>query len=214
MTGPLDTLATYGVLPAVVIDRALDADYLAEALVGGGLPVAEVTLRTPAALDAIRTLALRADTLVGAGTVLTATQVDQAVDAGATFVVSPGLSRPVVERCLELGVPVVPGTVTATEVMAALDLGVSCVNFFPALSAGGPPAVAALGDPFPGLRVIATGGIGPANAATYLALPQVVAVGGSWMVRRTLVQAREVTTIARLCREAVELVATARGTSA
>ncbi|WP_028048730.1 bifunctional 4-hydroxy-2-oxoglutarate aldolase/2-dehydro-3-deoxy-phosphogluconate aldolase [Cellulomonas sp. URHD0024] len=213
MTGVLDTLAAYGVLPVVVIDRALDADYLAEALVGGGLPLAEVTLRTPASLDAIRTLALRADTLVGAGTVLTPTQVDQAVDAGAAFVASPGFSRPVVERCVELGVPVVPGTVTPTEVMAALDLGVSCVNVFPAHAAGGPPAVAVLGEVFPDLRIIASGGIGPDDAASYLALPQVVAVGGSWMVRRTLVLAREVTTIARLCREAVELVAGVRSAS-
>ncbi|WP_426592466.1 bifunctional 4-hydroxy-2-oxoglutarate aldolase/2-dehydro-3-deoxy-phosphogluconate aldolase [Cellulomonas sp. McL0617] len=211
MTGVLDALSTHGVVPVVVIDRALDADYLAEALVGGGLPVAEVTLRTPAGLDAIRTLALRGDTLVGAGTVLTAAQVDQAVDAGAAFVVSPGLSRPVVERCLELGVPVVPGTVTPTEVMAALDLGVSCVKFFPAQTSGGVAAVEALAAPFPGLRIIPTGGIGPDNAAAYLALGPVAAVGGSWMVSRTLVQAREVTTIARLCREAVELVGTARG---
>lgn len=210
MTGVLDTLAAHGVLPVIVIDRALDADYLAEALVGGSLPVAEVTLRTPAALDAIRTLALRADTVVGAGTVLTATQVDQAVDAGATFVVSPGLSRPVVERCLELAVPVVPGVVTPTDVMAALDLGLSCVKFFPAQASGGAPAVEALGEPFPGLEFIPTGGIRSENAAAYLALRSVVAVGGSWMAPRSLIQAREVTTIARLCREAVELVGAAR----
>ena len=173
MTDLLARIASFGVLPVVVIDRALDADYLAEALVGGGLPIAEVTLRTPAGLDAIRALALRGDTLVGAGTVLTATQVDQAVDAGATFVVSPGLSRTVVERCLELGVLVVPGVVTATEVMAAMELGLDCVKFFPAETSGGAAAVAALAAPFPDLRVIPTGGIGPDNAASYLALPSV-----------------------------------------
>lgn len=211
MTDVLAALEAHGVVPVVVMDRALDADYLAEALVGGGLPVAEVTLRTPAGLGAIRTLALRADTLVGAGTVLTATQVDQAVDAGATFVVSPGLSRPVVERCLELGVPVVPGAVTPTEVMAALDLGISCVKFFPAQTSGGPAAVAALGAPFADLRFVPTGGIGPDNAAAYLRTPGVVAVGGSWMVSRTLIQARDVTTIQHMCREAVELVRSVRG---
>ena len=213
MTDVLGTLQHYGVVPVVVIDRALDADYLAEALVGGGLPVAEVTLRTPAGIAAIRTLALRGDTLVGAGTVLTASQVDEVADAGAAFVVSPGLSRPVVERCLELGIPVVPGAVTATEVMAALDLGLDCVKFFPAETSGGAAAVEALGAPFGGLRLIPTGGVGPHNAAGYLRLPAVVAVGGSWMVSRNLLQARDVTTIARLCREAVEIVTRARTAS-
>ena len=210
MTDVLGTLQSYGVVPVVVIDRALDADYLAEALVGGGLPVAEVTLRTPAAIAAIRTLALRGDTLVGAGTVLTATQVDQAVDAGASFVVSPGLSRPVVERCLELGVPAVPGAVTATEVMTALDLGLDCVSFFPAATSGGVAAVAALSAPFARLRVLPTGGVERHDAASYLALPGVLAVGGSWMVPRDVLQARDVTAIARRCREAVEIVVGAR----
>lgn len=210
MTDVLGTLQRYGVVPVVVIDRALDADYLAEALVGGGLPIAEVTLRTPAGIAAIRTLALRGDTLVGAGTVLTATQVDEVVDAGATFVVSPGMSRAVVERCLELGVTVVPGAVTATEVMAALDLGLDCVKFFPAETSGGVAAVEALGAPFAGMRVLPTGGVGPHNAAAYLAVPAVIAVGGSWMVSRSLLQARDVTAIARLCRESVEIVTRSR----
>ena len=212
MTAVLDALGIHGVLPVVVMDRALDADYLAEALVAGGLPIVEVSLRTPAGIDAIRSLALRGDTLVGAGTVLTSSQVELAVDAGAAFVVSPGLSRPVVERCLELGVPVMPGVVTPTEAMAALDLGVSCVSYFPAQVSGGAAAVEALVAPFAGLQVVPTGGVRPHDVAAYLSARGVVAVGGSWMVSPKHVRARDVTTIARLCHEAVELVAAARRT--
>ena len=169
-------------VPVVVLQEVADAGLLAEALVAGGLPVAEVTFRTPAAGEAIRVMADRGDVLVGAGTVLTVAQVDRAVAAGARFVVSPGLSRAVVERCFEHGVLALPGAVTATEVQAALELGLDTVKFFPAGTSGGVAAIKALAAPFGQVRFVPTGGVGPANLGEYLALPSVVAVGGSWMV--------------------------------
>lgn len=201
----LDELATHRLVPVVVLDRDTDADALGDALVAGGLPVAEVTFRTDAAAGAIARLAARGDVLVGAGTVLTPEQVDRAVDAGARFVVSPGLAAPVVERSLERGVLPLPGAVTATEVMAALALGLTAVKFFPASTSGGAPAVAALGAPFAQVRFVPTGGIGPANLAEYLALPNVAAVGGSWMVPRAAIAAGDADAVATLCRDAVAL---------
>lgn len=182
-----DLLAALGrhlLVPVVVIDDARAADGLGDGLVAGGLPVAEVTFRTDAGVEALRRLAGRGDLLVGAGTVLTPAQVDQAARAGAAFVVSPGFSPAVVERCRERGVLPLPGAVTATEIQAALEAGLSTVKFFPAESSGGAAAVGALAAPFGGLSVMPTGGIGPANLAQYLALPAVHAVGGSWMVPR------------------------------
>ncbi len=169
-----------------------------------------MTLRTPAAPDVIRVLSERGDILVGAGTVLTAAQVDTAVEAGATFIVSPGLSRAVVERCLERGVLPIPGTVTATEVQAALELGLDTVKFFPAESTGGAPAIAALAAPFAGVSFIPTGGITAANLDTYLALPSVAAVGGSWVVPRDLVRSRNVSSLVGLIASAVTQVKASR----
>ncbi|GIG40208.1 bifunctional 4-hydroxy-2-oxoglutarate aldolase/2-dehydro-3-deoxy-phosphogluconate aldolase [Cellulomonas phragmiteti] len=209
-TSVLDRLAAHRLVPVVVIDDAQDADALGAALVAGGLPVAEVTFRTPAAADAIRVLRARGDVLVGAGTVLTAAQVDQAVAAGADYVVSPGTSRAVVERCAEHGVLALPGAVTATEVQAALELGVTTVKFFPAGASGGAAAVAALAAPFGGVRFVPTGGIGPADLADYLALPAVAAVGGSWMVPRDLVRAGGTAAVRTLVADAVTLATSLR----
>ncbi|GIG21472.1 ketohydroxyglutarate aldolase [Cellulomonas chitinilytica] len=191
----------------VVLDDAAHAAGLADALVAGGLPVAEVTFRTAAAPDAIRAMADRGDVLVGAGTVLTPAQVDQAVAAGASFVVSPGTSRAVVERCQEHGVLALPGAVTASEVMAALELGVTTVKFFPAGTSGGAPAIAALAAPFGDVGFVPTGGVGPGNLHEYLAIPSVRAVGGSWMVPRDLVRAGELTAVKDLTAAAVALAA-------
>jgi 2-dehydro-3-deoxyphosphogluconate aldolase/(4S)-4-hydroxy-2-oxoglutarate aldolase len=198
-------------VPVVVLDDAADAGPLADALVGGGLPVAEVTFRTAAAGDAIRAMADRGDILLGAGTVLTPAQVDQAVAAGASYVVSPGLSRAVVERCAEHGVLALPGAVTATEVQAALELGLTTVKFFPAGTSGGAPAIAALTAPFADVRFIPTGGIGPANLADYLRIDAVVAVGGSWMVPRDRIRSGDFAAVRRLTAEAVALVRADRG---
>ena len=178
----LTQLTQHRLVPVVVLQDAADASLLADALDTGGLPVAEITLRTAAAAEAIRIVADRGDVLVGAGTVLTAAQVDQAVAAGARYVVSPGTRRAVVERCAEHGVPALPGAVTATEVQAALELGLDTVKFFPAGTSGGAAAIKALAAPFGDMRFVPTGGIGPANLADYLAVPTVAAVGGSWMV--------------------------------
>lgn len=180
------------------------------ALVAGGLPVAEVTFRTAAAADAIRVLRERGDVLVGAGTVLTPEQVDQAVAAGASYVVSPGTSRAVVERCVEHGVVPLPGAVTATEVQTALELGITTMKYFPAATSGGAPAIAALAAPFGGVRFVPTGGIGPTNLHEYLALPCVAAVGGSWMVPRAAVRAGR-GEIEALVADAVALASALRG---
>ncbi|WP_432502002.1 bifunctional 4-hydroxy-2-oxoglutarate aldolase/2-dehydro-3-deoxy-phosphogluconate aldolase [Kineococcus arenarius] len=203
----LTALANHRVVPVVVLDDAAHADPLAAALVAGGLPVAEITFRTPAAEESIRRVAARGDVLVGAGTVLTPAQVDRAVAAGAAYVVSPGLSRAVVERCAEHGVPVLPGAVTATEVQAALELGVGTVKFFPAGTSGGPAAVRALSAPFPDVRFVPTGGVGPANLHEWLALPAVTAVGGSWMVPRERIAAGDLAAVRALTAEAVALAA-------
>lgn len=199
----LSALTAARIVPVVVLDDAADAGPLAEALVAGGLPVAEVTFRTAAAQDSIRTMAERGDMLVGAGTVLTPQQVDEAVDAGASYVVSPGLSRAVVERCGERGVLALPGAVTATEIQAALELGLTTVKFFPAGTSGGAPAIAALAAPFGGVRFVPTGGVGPKNLQDYLSIPAVAAVGGSWMVPRDRVTAGDFDGVRELTAEAV-----------
>nr|WP_152231632.1 bifunctional 4-hydroxy-2-oxoglutarate aldolase/2-dehydro-3-deoxy-phosphogluconate aldolase [Georgenia ruanii] len=202
---PLSALAAARLVPVVVLDDAAHAAPLAAALVAGGLPVAEVTFRTAAAADAIAAMAARGDILVGAGTVVTPAQVDQAADAGATYVVSPGLSRAVVERCRERGVLALPGAVTASEVQAALELGLDTVKFFPAGTSGGAAAIKALAAPFGQVRFVPTGGIGPANLHEYLAVPAVAAVGGSWMVPRDLVAAGDFAAITELTADAVAL---------
>ena len=201
--GIFEELGRHRIVPVVVLDDAGQAAPLASALIEGGLPVAEVTFRTAAAADAIRVIAARGDVLVGAGTVLTAEQVDAAVAAGAGYVVSPGLSRAVVERCAHHGVPVLPGAVTATEVQAALELGCSTLKFFPAGTSGGPAAIRALAAPFGQVRFVPTGGVGAANLADYLSIPVVVAVGGSWMVPRAAIASGDWATIRDLTRAAV-----------
>ena len=201
----LSVLSASRLVPVVVLDDASVASSLAGALVAGGLPIAEVTFRTAAAQDAIRAMVDRGDILVGAGTVLNVTQVDQAVAAGARYVVSPGLSRAVVERCQELSVLALPGAVTATEIQAALELGVTTVKYFPAGTSGGAAAIAALAAPFGAVRFVPTGGVGPKNLAEYLAIPAVAAVGGSWMVPRDLVKAGDFDRIRRLTADAVAL---------
>jgi 2-dehydro-3-deoxyphosphogluconate aldolase/(4S)-4-hydroxy-2-oxoglutarate aldolase len=202
----LAQLSAARLVPVVVLDDAADADPLAAALVAGGLPVAEVTFRTDAAEESIRAMSARGDMLVGAGTVLTPAQVDLAVAAGASYIVSPGLSRAVVERCQEHGVLALPGAVTATEVQAALEMGLTTVKFFPAGTSGGAPAIAALAAPFVGVQFVPTGGVGPKNLHEYLAIDAVVAVGGSWMVPRATVRDGNFAEITRLTAEAVALL--------
>ncbi len=198
------------VIPVVVIRELETALPLADALELGGLPVAEVTFRTAAAADAIRRIATETAVLVGAGTVVRPEQVDLAVGAGARFIVTPGFSAEVVERCNEQNVLVIPGVATATEVIAALDHGLDVLKFFPAEAAGGVTLLRALQAPFPGVRWVPTGGVNAANAASYLTLPSVAAVGGSWMVAPELLAARDFAAVTDLTREAVSLGAGVR----
>ena len=202
----VDSLVAHRLVPVIIADDEGSAAPLADALIAGGLPVAEVTLRTPAALAVIRAMSRHDGLLVGAGTVLDADQVDAAADAGAAFVVSPGLSRSVVERARERGLLVVPGVATATEAQAALGLGLDLVKFFPAETSGGAAAIRALSAPFAALRFLPTGGIGPHNVMEYLDLPAVAAVGGSWMVPRDVVARADVIGLTALVAAAVDLV--------
>jgi 2-dehydro-3-deoxyphosphogluconate aldolase/(4S)-4-hydroxy-2-oxoglutarate aldolase len=172
------------VVPVLVIDDAKNAAPLAAALTEGGLPCAEVTFRTKAAVDALRRMRdAQPDMLIGAGTVLTPTQVDTALDAGATFIVAPGFNPVVVDYCLERDVPVFPGVCTPSEVEAALMRGLRVVKFFPAEPAGGLPYLKAIAAPYGEVEFMPTGGITRANLGSYLAFPRIVACGGWWMAR-------------------------------
>ena len=216
MAGPmsdqdvLGLLCAGGVVPVVVVEDADHVRGLGSALKRGGLPVAEVTFRTEASIRALRALAADSDLLVGAGTVIRAQQVDIARDAGARFVVTPGFSQRVIERCRELGMPVIPGVSTATEVIAALDHGCELLKFFPAEASGGAATIRALQGPFPHVRFIPTGGVSAASAPVYLRLPSVVAVGGSWMVAPELLREGDFARVSRLTEEAVLVAAQAR----
>lgn len=206
MLSVLDQLGAARIVPVVIVDNADQGVGVARALADGGLPVAEVTFRTPGARDAVAAIAAQVpDVLVGAGTVLTADQVDDAARAGARFIVSPGLSVAVVERAREHGLPVLPGVATPTEIMAALDLGLDYLKLFPAGVVGGPAAVKAFAAPFGNVRFIPTGGVSAANLADYLALPAVHAVGGSWMAEAALARAGEFAEITTRTRAAVAL---------
>ncbi|WP_318842828.1 bifunctional 4-hydroxy-2-oxoglutarate aldolase/2-dehydro-3-deoxy-phosphogluconate aldolase [Myceligenerans pegani] len=202
----LERLGRARVVPVVVVDDAEQGLGVAEALEGGGLPVAEVTFRTSGARDAIE--AITADhpgMLVGAGTVVNPRQVDEAVAAGASFLVSPGLSESVVRAAREAGVPILPGVATASDIMAALELGVTTVKLFPAGVVGGPGAIKALSAPFGQVTFVPTGGVTAANLPDYLALSSVLAVGGSWMVDKELVVAGDFAEITRRTAQAVAI---------
>ncbi|GGT26650.1 bifunctional 4-hydroxy-2-oxoglutarate aldolase/2-dehydro-3-deoxy-phosphogluconate aldolase [Streptomyces purpureus] len=194
------------VVPVVVLDDAADAVPLARALVAGGLPAIEVTLRTPAALGAIRAIADGVpEAVVGAGTVLTARGVRDAVAAGARFLVSPGWTDALVQAMRASGVPFLPGVSTASEVVALLERGVSEMKFFPAEAAGGIPYLKSLSGPLPQARFCPTGGISLASAPSYLALPNVGCVGGTWMLPADAVAARDWGRVEALARGAAAL---------
>lgn len=200
-----DICALAPVVPVLVIDDAGKAAALARALVAGGLPALEVTLRTPAALEAIRAMAEVPGGVVGAGTLLTPQDVKAAKAAGAHFGVSPGATDRLLAACADEDLPLLPGAATATEVMALLEKGYTVQKFFPAEASGGAKALAAIGAPIPQVRFCPTGGIGPDNVGTYLALPNVLCVGGSWVAPHRLVEAGDWNAIEGLARTASAL---------
>jgi 2-dehydro-3-deoxyphosphogluconate aldolase/(4S)-4-hydroxy-2-oxoglutarate aldolase len=170
------------VIPVLVIDDIEHALPIAEALVAGGLPALEVTLRTECAIEAIRIMKQVPGAVVGAGTVLTPDDLARSIDAGAEFIVSPGLTPTLGQAALDAGIPFLPGTANASDVMLALEMGFNRLKFFPAMAAGGPPALKAISAPLLAARFCPTGGVTPENAAEWLALDAVLCVGGSWMV--------------------------------
>jgi 2-dehydro-3-deoxyphosphogluconate aldolase/(4S)-4-hydroxy-2-oxoglutarate aldolase len=200
-------LEEIGIVPVVSIPKREHALPLAESLLAGGLPCAEITFRTASAADAIRDIRRGfPDLLVGAGTVLMTEQAQRALDAGAQFLVSPGTNPAVVAFARERNVPIFPGVCTPTEIESALAMGLDVLKFFPAEPMGGVPFLKAVCAPYRSVRFIPTGGIGPTNLGEYLALPQVVACGGSWMVKPDLFEAGDWATVTQLAADAVALV--------
>ena len=194
------------VIPVIVLDDAKDAVPLAKALVAGGLPAIEITLRTAAALESIRRVAAEVpDALVGAGTILNAAQFDEAVAAGSKFIVSPGLTPELVDAAEGSPVPLLPGAVTSSEIMAALEEGYSLLKFFPAEQAGGAAYLKSLSSPFGGVRFCPTGGVSAKNAPDYLGLPNVLCVGGSWVAPTDAVSSGDWGRITALAKEAALL---------
>lgn len=201
-----------GIVPVVSIPRLEDALPLAEALLEGGLPCAEITFRTAVAAEAIARIRPRfPEILLGAGTVLTTEQVETAISAGAEFIVSPGTNLTVVDHCLTNGVTIFPGVCTPTEIEMALSKGVDVLKFFPAEPMGGVKFLQAICAPYKNVRFIPTGGIDTKNVGQYLALPQVVACGGSWMVKPELFESGDFAKVKQLAGEAVALVRELRG---
>ena len=201
-----------GIIPVVVLDDPKDAASLAKTLCENGLPCAEVTFRTAAAEESIRIMSREfPDMLVGAGTVLTTEQVDRAVNAGAKFIVSPGLNPKVVQYCIDKCIPVTPGTQTPSEMEQALELGLKVVKFFPAEPAGGLNMIKAVAAPYTELKFMPTGGINAKNVRDYLAYSKIIACGGSWMVKKDLIAAGKWDELAALVKEAAEIVKEVRG---
>lgn len=205
MNPVLEQLSAIGIVPVIKIDKVEDAVPLAKALAKGGLPAAEVTFRTDAAEESIRTISQAVpDMLVGAGTVLTTEQVDRAIAAGAKFIVSPGLNPKIVRYCIEKGIAITPGTANASDIEAALELGLEVVKFFPAEVNGGINAIKALAAPYVNVKFMPTGGVNAKNLNAYLAFDKIIACGGSWMVDPALIAAGDFDGIEKLTREAVQ----------
>ena len=212
MNQVLEELSKIGIVPVVVINDVKDAKPLAEALMKGGLPCAEVTFRTEAAEESIKIISENfPEMLVGAGTVLTTEQVDRAVAAGAKFIVSPGLNPTVVEYCVKKGIPVAPCTATPSEMEQAMSFGLDVVKFFPAENNGGLSMIKAVAAPYVGLKFMPTGGINAQNVREYLKYDRILCCGGSWMVKGDLIKAGDFAKIEELTREAAAIVKEVRG---
>ena len=208
----IEQLSEMLVVPVVVLNDAKDSDKLADALVKGGLPCAEVTFRTDAAEESIRIMTQKyPGMLVGAGTVLTIEQVDRAVEAGAKFIVSPGFDPEIVDYCIKKEIPILPGVVTPAEASQAVKRGLNVVKFFPAEQFGGVTTIKALAAPFTTLKFMPTGGVSVKNLKEYLSCEKIVCCGGSWMVKSDLIKAGDFGKIKELTKEAVELAKSVRG---
>jgi 2-dehydro-3-deoxyphosphogluconate aldolase/(4S)-4-hydroxy-2-oxoglutarate aldolase len=203
----LEQLGRLRLVPMVVMDSAAHAGGFGDALVAGGLPVAEVTFRTEAAEASIRALAKRGDLLVGAGTVLTKEQADRAIGAGAAFLVAPGTSPAVIDHCLLRSVPIVPGVATPTDIELAMSFGLDTVKFFPAENLGGTSTLKALSGPYADMMFLPTGGITPEKLPEYLKLPFVLACGGSWLAPRDALAKGDFNTIRQRIEQATTLIA-------
>lgn len=206
-----DALGDFGIVPVIALNDADKALPLGEALIDGGLPVAEITFRTEAATESIRRLSRELpDLLLGAGTVLTVEQVDTAIDAGALFIVTPGFNPRVVEHALDRGIPIIPGVNNPTGVESAMAFGLELLKFFPAEPSGGVDMLRALGGPYGSVGFVPTGGVKGSNLESYLCLPNVTAVGGSWLVPGTAIEAGDFGQIRDLTIEACEAVSQIR----
>ncbi|OAI07845.1 bifunctional 4-hydroxy-2-oxoglutarate aldolase/2-dehydro-3-deoxy-phosphogluconate aldolase [Methylomonas methanica] len=201
-----EVMTTSPVMPVMVINQLDQAVPLARALVEGGLKVLEITLRTPVALDAIRRIKAEVPgAIVGAGTIINIQTLKNAIDAGAEFIVSPGVTDSLLDAALASGVPILPGVITPSEVMRLMDRGITAMKFFPAEAAGGIPMLKSIGGPLPQVTFCPTGGVNPKNAVEYLALSNVACVGGSWMAPSDLVDAGDWAEITRRAAEAAAL---------
>jgi 2-dehydro-3-deoxyphosphogluconate aldolase / (4S)-4-hydroxy-2-oxoglutarate aldolase len=201
-----EIMNTSPVVPVMVINKLEHAVPLATALVQGGLKVLEITLRTPVAIAAIKKIKAEVPgAIVGAGTVINLATLNQAIDAGSEFLVSPGVTESLIDAALKTGVPILPGVISPSEVMRLLEKGVTEMKFFPAEAAGGIPMLKSIGGPLPQATFCPTGGISPHNAKDYLALSNVACVGGSWMAPVDLVDAEDWTEIARRATEAANI---------
>lgn len=207
MNGIMEKLSAYKLIPVIKIEDTDKALPLAKALIDGGLPVAEITFRASGAEKVIAMITKEyPDMLVGAGTVLTVKQVKMAVDAGAKFIVSPGLNPNVVSYCLENDITVIPGCITPTEIERAMELGLSILKFFPAEAAGGIKMIKALSAPYTNIKFIPTGGIGTDNLLSYLSVKNVIAVGGSFMVKEEYLKNNDFDAIKNITKSAVDLI--------
>ncbi|MCG6893731.1 MAG: bifunctional 4-hydroxy-2-oxoglutarate aldolase/2-dehydro-3-deoxy-phosphogluconate aldolase [Desulfobacteraceae bacterium] len=200
----------WGVIPVVAVEKVEDAAPLADTLVEGGLPCAEVTFRTEAAPEVIASMAKRGDILVGAGTVLRIDQVKTAVDAGARFIVSPGFNAKVARYCVENNLIFTPGVCTPSDIEAALDIGLMVLKYFPAEAFGGLKTLKAMTGPYAAVGFIPTGGINPSNLAEYLAFPKVVACGGTWLAPSAAIAGGRFDAIRKNVREALDIVEAVR----
>lgn len=205
MNKVLEEISKIGIVPVIALDDVKDAEPLAQALINGGLPCAEVTFRTAAAEESIRIMASKfPELLVGAGTVLTTEQVDRAVNAGAKFIVSPGLNPKVVKYCVDKDIPITPGTANPSDVEQAIELGLEVVKFFPAEAAGGLNMIKSMAAPYTNMKFMPTGGINATNLTSYLDFGKIIACGGSWMVNKDMMKNGDFDGIKKLTQQAVD----------